>query len=83
MPMKTGRKRTCNCGVCRKCKQREYMRRWYQSKTPEQRRAIVQARDPKRSEPPTAPATGVIDRSATQCRPSATATIRSAPPELL
>jgi hypothetical protein len=25
-----GRPRTCECGTCKKCKQREYMRGWYQ-----------------------------------------------------
>lgn len=37
---------TCNCGICEKCKHRDYMRAWYQSKTPEERRAWVELRDP-------------------------------------
>jgi hypothetical protein len=36
---------TCTCGECRKCKARERARSNYQAKTPEQRRAIVEARD--------------------------------------
>lgn len=27
--MGIGRPRTCNCGICDKCKHREYMREWY------------------------------------------------------
>ena len=43
-----GRPRTCDCGECRKCRHRDYMRRWYLRKSPEERRAIVEARDPER-----------------------------------
>ena len=43
---KTGRPRTCMCGICRKCKHADYMRRWYQSRSPEQRQAWIAARDP-------------------------------------
>src|SRR3954468_4471597 len=43
--MGLGRPRSCDCGVCKKCKAREYMRGWYQRKTPEERRAWVAKRD--------------------------------------
>lgn len=42
-----GRPPTCECGACQKCKRKEYMRRWYQSKTPEQRRAMLAQRNPE------------------------------------
>ena len=42
-----GRPPTCSCGSCKKCKQREYMRAWYQAKTPEERRKWVSRRDPE------------------------------------
>ena len=41
----TGRPRSCECGVCKTCKKREYMARWYAKKTPEQRKAWVARRD--------------------------------------
>lgn len=37
---------TCLCGECKKCKHRDYMRAWYQSKSSEERRAWVELRDP-------------------------------------
>ena len=45
----TGRPRSCLCGVCKKCKHADYMRAYYQSKTPEERhRLFVAGRDPDR-----------------------------------
>jgi hypothetical protein len=38
-----GRQPSCLCGACRLCKQRIYMRQYYQSKSPEERRRIFQA----------------------------------------
>jgi len=40
-----GRPRSCECGECKKCKQRIYMANWYANKTPEERRALVAKRD--------------------------------------
>jgi len=42
------RKPTCDCGTCRRCKHRDYMRGWYQRMTPEQRRAWIAKRDPEK-----------------------------------
>lgn len=46
---KVGRPPSCECGECRKCKHRIYMRRWYQRKNVEERREWVSRRDPDRS----------------------------------
>lgn len=43
------RKPTCDCGECRKCKHRAYMREWYRQKTPEERRAWVARRDKEKT----------------------------------
>lgn len=43
-----GRAPTCDCGTCRKCRHRAYMREWYSRKTPEERRAWAAKRDPAR-----------------------------------
>ena len=45
---KAGRPRSCECGECRRCKHREYMRRWYDRKTLDQRRTWIARRDPER-----------------------------------
>ena len=46
---KAGRKPSCDCGTCKKCTWRVYMRDYYQSKTPEERhRMFVAGRDPER-----------------------------------
>lgn len=42
----TGRPRTCECGTCSKCKQREAARLRYQALSLDERRAIIAARDP-------------------------------------
>lgn len=47
-PRPIGRPRSCSCGTCPKCKHADYMRRWYQSKTVEERRAWIALRDPER-----------------------------------
>jgi hypothetical protein len=44
-----GRPPTCDCGECRKCKQRVYMRAWWRQQSPEYRRATVTTRDPERT----------------------------------
>jgi hypothetical protein len=41
-----GRRRTCNCGVCRKCKDRKRKAIQYAAMTPEQRRAWKARKDP-------------------------------------
>lgn len=41
-----GRPPTCDCGECRKCKHRDYMRRWYQQKSLDERREHIAKRDP-------------------------------------
>lgn len=43
---KTGRPPSCQCGVCPKCKRRDYMRGWYNRKTLEERREWIAKRDP-------------------------------------
>lgn len=45
MAKKTGRPRSCHCGECKKCKQADYMRKWYQRQSAEKKRAILEARD--------------------------------------
>ena len=45
MTRRWGRPPSCFCGLCRKCKNREYMRNWYRSKTFEQRKAMREGRD--------------------------------------
>jgi hypothetical protein len=40
-----GRPRSCDCGECKKCKQADYMRDWYGSKSLEERRAMREQRD--------------------------------------
>jgi hypothetical protein len=45
---RVGRAPTCDCGECKKCKHRAYMKRWYDSKTPEERRAWIAKRDKER-----------------------------------
>ena len=42
-----GRPATCECGACPKCKHRTYMRKWYQAKTPDERRAWIALRNPE------------------------------------
>ena len=42
------RKPTCLCGQCQKCRHREYMRAWYQSKSVEERREWISKRDPEK-----------------------------------
>jgi hypothetical protein len=42
-----GRPPSCECGICPKCKRAAYQRAWYARQSPEKRRAIVEARDPK------------------------------------
>ncbi|PTL55773.1 hypothetical protein C7Y72_19280 [Paraconexibacter algicola] len=37
-----------SCGECKRCKRAAYMRSWYATKTPEQRRAMVANRDPEK-----------------------------------
>lgn len=48
MSLGNGRPRSCDCGECRKCKHRDYMREWYGRKSPEERREYVARRDPER-----------------------------------
>lgn len=48
VPARIGRPPGCTCGECSRCKHAAYMREWYRAKTPEARRAIVEARDPER-----------------------------------
>ena len=38
---------TCDCGQCAKCRRRLYMRKWYQNKTTDERRAWVLQRNPE------------------------------------
>ena len=46
---KTGRPRSCACGQCKKCKHADYMRAYYQGKSPEERyRLFVAGRDRER-----------------------------------
>jgi len=40
-----GRPPTCECGECRKCKHRLYMRKWYRRMSPEQRREWMARKD--------------------------------------
>lgn len=47
MESKIGRPRSCECGHCKKCKHREYMKKWYRDKTPEERKRWVGLRDPE------------------------------------
>ena len=55
-----GRPRSCDCGECRKCKHREYMRAYYRAASIERRRrwvkgrstARVRANERKRVRPP-------------------------------
>lgn len=42
---RVGRPPSCECGVCRKCKNRVRMREWYRSKTPDERRGWIARRD--------------------------------------
>ena len=45
----TGRPRNCSCGTCKKCRHADYMRAYYQSKSPSERhRLFVAGRDPER-----------------------------------
>ena len=44
---RVGRPISCFCGACPKCKRREYMRRWRETLTDGERRAIVARRDPE------------------------------------
>jgi hypothetical protein len=44
---KTGRPRSCECGQCKTCRNREYMRAWWNRKTLDQRRAHIARRDPE------------------------------------
>jgi hypothetical protein len=46
--VKAGRKPTCSCGECPKCKRRDYAALWYSRKTPEERQAMVAKRDPEK-----------------------------------
>ena len=45
MAPRIGRPRSCECGICKKCKCRDYMRRWYATKSPEERRVMREGRD--------------------------------------
>jgi len=47
-PFSMGRPPTCDCGECQKCKQRVYMRGWYNRQSAEKKKAILAARDPER-----------------------------------
>ena len=47
-PSSVGRPRSCDCDECPKCKQRIYMKAWWNAKPIEERRAIVARRDPER-----------------------------------
>ncbi len=47
--MAIGRPRTCECGTCRKCKNREWNRAWYQSLSPERRAEILARRDQEKA----------------------------------
>jgi hypothetical protein len=38
---------SCLCVTCKRCKHRDYMRDWYQRKSPAERRALVLRRDPE------------------------------------
>ncbi len=42
---KTGRPASCECGVCKRCKHRIYMKSWYDRKTLDQRREWISKRD--------------------------------------
>src|SRR5690606_539154 len=45
----TGRPPSCECGECTKRRKAAYMREWYQSKSPDERRAWISRRDPELS----------------------------------
>lgn len=45
--LKPGRKPSCECGGCVKCKKAAYMRRWWNSKTLDERRAMTARRTPR------------------------------------
>lgn len=45
---KVGRPRSCDCGECRKCYRRQYMKQWYDRKSLEERRAWIARRDVER-----------------------------------
>lgn len=44
---KTGRPASCTCDVCKKCERRIYMKRWYEKKSIEERRAHIARRNPE------------------------------------
>lgn len=46
--MAWGRKPSCECGACKKCRHRAYMRSYYRSKAPEVRAAMIAGRDKER-----------------------------------
>ena len=45
VPPVIGRPPSCVCGECKKCLHAAYVREWYRSKTPEQRRVVISGRD--------------------------------------
>ena len=48
-PSSVGRPRSCDCDECPKCKQRIYMKAWWNAKPIEERRAIIARRDKDRA----------------------------------
>jgi len=49
LAMAWGRKASCDCDTCKKCRHRQYMRRYYQSKSIEERRRMfISGRNPDR-----------------------------------
>lgn len=43
-----GRPASCDCGVCKRCKQKLYTREWYRRKSMADRRAWMGRKDPER-----------------------------------
>ena len=48
MGKRVGRPPSCTCGTCEKCKRAAYMRRWWASQSPAERRARTARRDRER-----------------------------------
>lgn len=44
---RTGRPRSCMCDECPKCKHAAYMREWWRSLSPDERREKIRRRDPE------------------------------------
>lgn len=42
---RVGRPPSCECGECKKCKHRAYMKEWYRRKSPDERREWIAKRD--------------------------------------